>query len=193
MQSEQWDSISNTVNFNLEIETEKFGFLVPKNSKILDFGCGYGRNTDALYSLGYTNIQGIDSSKKMIDRGNSNFPHLPLSHNSKNTLPFKDGYFQSIIMCAVLTCIPNESSRNFMISELHRVLAPQGIIHIVEFCSETSKTFLSDIGVKMHYPSPDDFLESVAAFKTLDFKIKNTKTMSGRGANSLSFFGKKIT
>jgi len=40
---------------------------LPRNSKILDVGCGSGRSLHDLRSLGYTNSIGIDSSIKSIE------------------------------------------------------------------------------------------------------------------------------
>lgn len=41
---------------------------LPLDTKVLDFGCGYGRITRQLYNAGFKNILGYDSSRLMIAR-----------------------------------------------------------------------------------------------------------------------------
>ena len=73
MQSEAWDLVAMYVDFNLEIDTHEFMRLVPKDTTILDYGCGYGRTCEILNSMGYSNILGVDTSPEMIRRGNLRF------------------------------------------------------------------------------------------------------------------------
>ncbi|WP_345847279.1 class I SAM-dependent methyltransferase [Shewanella algae] len=43
MTAQLWDKVANQVNFNLEIDVQRFCQLVRPNARILDLGCGYGR------------------------------------------------------------------------------------------------------------------------------------------------------
>jgi len=63
MQTEKWNAVAQTVNVNLEIEIPEFARLVPKDTSILDYGCGYGRNCRKLMSIGYSNIIGCIITK----------------------------------------------------------------------------------------------------------------------------------
>ena len=40
---------------------------IPKESAILDLGCGTGRLVEAMFKDGYTDIQGIDASTRMLE------------------------------------------------------------------------------------------------------------------------------
>ena len=48
-----------------------------RNARILDIGCGYGRNLLALKQMGYENTQGIDISEEQVDYAQK---HLGLSN-----------------------------------------------------------------------------------------------------------------
>ena len=150
-----WDCVAELVNFNLPISSDAFIATVPFGSNILDFGCGYGRITQEISELGYSKIIGIDSSQEMINRGLSDYPKLDLRHLPTKTLPFANDEFDAIVLCAVLTCIPNQNARNNVLSELNRVLKPQGIIYLAEFCSDQSVRFVSSTGVPMWHSTKE--------------------------------------
>ncbi|GAB1065996.1 MAG: hypothetical protein SAqMacA_38650 [Shewanella algae] len=57
-----WDKVANQVNFNLEIDVQRFCHLVKPDARILDFGCGYGRIAKQLKQLGYPEVLGADPS-----------------------------------------------------------------------------------------------------------------------------------
>ena len=51
---------------NLSIKSlEKFSFLLPQNSKVLDIGCGGGQDSKFLSGKSF-NVLGIDISREMI-------------------------------------------------------------------------------------------------------------------------------
>lgn len=62
--------------------------LIQTGTSLLDFGCGYGGLLDALYRLGYENINGTDISQWAIEEGKRRFPHLKeqLQYYNRNLL-----------------------------------------------------------------------------------------------------------
>lgn len=117
-----WDSVANSVQFNLEISKTDLVRIIPFQSKILDFGCGYGRISDFLSSIGYRNFVGVDNSKEMITRGASEYPNLDLRYNNSNSLPFPDSDFDAVLTCAVFTCIDDLEVRKTVFSNLNIVI-----------------------------------------------------------------------
>jgi ubiquinone/menaquinone biosynthesis C-methylase UbiE len=190
-QNKTWNVVANDVNFNLEIDIEFFSKLVPLKSRILDYGCGYGRTSQTLFEAGYTNLTGVDSSSQMIHRGNLEYPHLSLISIDSPTLKYPDNHFDAIVLCAVLTCIPENQEKLVVIQELQRVLKPGGIVHIVEYCSEEDRIFKSKFGVMMHHQSSDELRILFNGFNKLRFNIAQSPTMSGNQAQAVSFFGQK--
>ncbi|MDE1330494.1 class I SAM-dependent methyltransferase [Vibrio aestuarianus] len=188
----EWDSVADQVNFNLRISACDFVAAVPFESKVLDFGCGYGRITKEISGLGYHKVVGIDSSKEMVNRGLSECPELDLRHLSTEILPFSDDEFDSIILCAVLTCIPDQSSRNNVLRELHRVLKPQGIIYLAEFCSDQSLRFVSGTGVSMWHSSKVELEGGLKDFYIESSRLVDNPTMSGHESKASHIIARKV-
>ena len=193
MQIETWNSVAHKVNFNLEINTPEFKRIVQRNTAILDYGCGYGRTCQVLNSMGYSNIVGVDSSPEMIQRGNSEYPHLSLLQSNEIEIECPDSHFGAIVLCAVLTCTPEYQAKVNILAEINRLLGHGGIIHMVEFCSEEEKTFESDFGVAMNHQQPSELKKLVGSFRELKSEIVKVKTMTGRKAKAISYFGEKST
>ncbi|HDM8045205.1 TPA: class I SAM-dependent methyltransferase [Vibrio campbellii] len=188
----EWDSVADLVNFNLQISANDFVAAVPFESKVLDFGCGYGRMTKEILELGYREVIGIDSSQEMVNRGLSECPELDLRHLSTEVLPFSDGEFDSILLCAVLTCIPEQSSRNHVLKELHRVLKPQGIIYLAEFCSDQSLRFVSGTGVSMWHSSKAELEGLLKDFDIESSTLVDNPTMSGHKSKASHIIARKV-
>ncbi len=191
MHKDKWDKVANEVDFNLEIDLQRFSSTVLREGKILDYGCGYGRISKQLWDHGYKNITGIDSSPNMIERGNREYPFLELSSFSGNTIPFPDKTFDAVVVCAVFTCITSKEARDAQFKELFRVLKSGGLLHMVEFCSESSKAFTSQVGVPMLYSSPQELKELADAMQLINEEVIQTKTMGGRSAGSYRLFARK--
>jgi ubiquinone/menaquinone biosynthesis C-methylase UbiE len=188
----KWDNVAETVDFNLEISTEYFTASVPKNAKVLDFGCGYGRITNQLYELGYHHLVGVDASLEMIKRGNSDYSSLDLRHLSGSTLPFSDNEFDSIVTCAVFTCIATQTERKYVIEELHRVLRPNGILYLAEFCSNNSLRFESSTGVPMWHSQQEELELMLEGFNIELSNVVESATMSGHASKASHIIARKI-
>lgn len=67
MNSDYWDSEGSKKTFTHEL-CKKWIEEIPKDTTVLDFGCGYGRITRQLYDVGFRNILGFDPSITMISR-----------------------------------------------------------------------------------------------------------------------------
>ena len=191
MSEHQWDKVADEVNFNLDIDLLRFTKEVAVDAKILDFGCGYGRISNALASHGYSNIEGVDSSLKMIERGQREFPELSLKHMTSEYLPYPDDSFDAVICCAVFTCIPSIEERAFQISEIYRVLKPSGLLHFVEFSADPSREFISTFGVAMCHSTPAELRQLTRMFSVSHEAITQTTTMAGNPAQCYSLLARK--
>ena len=104
----------------------------PQNARILDFGCGMGREAFNLYDMGF-NITGIDISvkaikgaKKFASESNRNITFL-LTNGID--LPFDDNSFDVVIIWnQTLGVIYGESNQVAFLKECKRVLKDNGII-----------------------------------------------------------------
>lgn len=102
-------------------------FLKNKEGKILDLGCGSGRNF-----IKNNNIEfyGVDFSKEMLKLAKINAQEkgidVHLIHSSASKLPFKNNFFNHAIYIAALHCIEKEKDRKDSLKELFRVLKKEG-------------------------------------------------------------------
>lgn len=62
------NNIEKIFNCNIDLQKEVYENL-PKNrnAKILDLGCGYGTFLNALRSLGYKNLYGVEIGKEQSE------------------------------------------------------------------------------------------------------------------------------
>lgn len=187
-----WDDVAAKIEFNLQLISELLINTVPYSSQVLDFGCGYGRITNELYNLGYENIIGVDSSFEMISRGKNEFPYLDLSHSKESRLPFSDASFDAIITCAVFTCIPDEKIRSNVVSELSRVLKPNGVIYLAEFCSDENLIFTAGVGVPMWHGTQTEIENIVNGFELEKSIVISNQTMTGHNSKACHVIARKI-
>jgi ubiquinone/menaquinone biosynthesis C-methylase UbiE len=108
---------------------------------ILDAGCGAGRNLHWFLRNNIT-IYGVDQNEQAISDLQSRYPLLAAERfrqSSVEKLPFEDNYFNHIISSAVLHFAKNTTQFHRMISEMTRVLRPDGSLFI---------RMTSDIGIE---------------------------------------------
>ncbi len=107
-------------------------FNLQLNSKVLEIGFGYGRETSQFCKLS-RHVNGIDiaesakdiATAKLREYGTTNFPRL-LAYDGRN-VPFKDGVFDFIYSCYVIQHMSKVNGIN-MIKEAARTLKPNGKI-----------------------------------------------------------------
>ncbi|MEP5231874.1 MAG: class I SAM-dependent methyltransferase [Alloalcanivorax sp.] len=191
MTSESWDNVASQVNFNLEIDRERFCGMVNRQAKVLDFGCGYGRIVKDLAECGYTDMTGIDPSHTMVERGRKILPGFSLLHSSEGVLPFEDHSFDAVVACAVFTCITSLEERAKAVAEIARVLKHGGILHIAEFCSEEGMVFTSGLGIPMRHSRAGELRELFGGFQCVHDEVIGASTMSGEKSQSYRAFLKK--
>ncbi|MCK5561965.1 MAG: class I SAM-dependent methyltransferase [Thermoplasmata archaeon] len=116
-------------------ESVEFIKTLPKGIRILDLGCGNGRNS--IY-IAQQNLEvvGVDFAIKMLKIANKKNLELK-SQTVPNflqadimELPFKDQTFDAALFIAALHHIPNEDYRLHVLEELFRCLKPGGQVLI---------------------------------------------------------------
>ena len=99
--------------------------------KILDAGCGYGRNLYWFYQNGF-NIYGIDKDSKSIAHLSTLYPNSKDNFvvSELDNLSFEDNFFDHIISNAVLHFAKNTDHFEEMFAELVRVLKVNGSLFV---------------------------------------------------------------
>ncbi len=104
------------------------------NSKVLDVGCGYGKNSAYMIKKGY-NVTGVDVAQFAVQRCQDNFPEhdflsIDILENS-----FKDKHFDSIIDAGALHVNDPALHRKFF-EQYHRILKDHATCFVRVFNSE---------------------------------------------------------
>ena len=98
---------------------------VGQNGKLIDIGCGTGRDMAWFESKDVT-VTGIDLSMGMLAYARENVLGSLVSMNMRN-LGFCDAYFDGVWCCASLLHLPKTEAA-FALQEIHRVLKPGGML-----------------------------------------------------------------
>ena len=106
---------------------------ITSEMRVLDAGCGGGRNLIYFFRSGF-NVSGVDQSSEAIAQIRSLAaqlaPHLPEDNfraAAIEQMPFDDESFDVVISSAVLHFARDEAHWHSMVREMWRVLKPGGI------------------------------------------------------------------
>ena len=210
-QEKYWDKVAEEKDFTTPFQMKLFKKNVSKEARILDIGCGYGRTLNELYCSEFTNLTGIDISKKMIDRGNRLYPHLSLQNiESGGNIPFEKHSFDVVVLLAVLTCIINNNEQEQLITEVLRVLQDDGIVYINDFLINSDQRNIDRYnlfeakykeygvfelqekeGIALRHYSRVRIDELTHNFKEIVFKPVIFNTMNGNKSNGFYYVGRK--
>ena len=207
-QKEYWDEVAEIKTFTHPIDLELINNFLNKQSRIVDFGCGYGRIVKQLTDLGFENVCGYDTSKELIARGISE-NNLALYHiDNPAELKLQDNSIDCIILFAVLTCIPSNEGQNGLINLLISKLKKGGVIYISDYYLQENSVEVeryeclngdkNNFGV-FKLPEGATFRHHTKEWiktltKDFDILIENpliVKTMNGNIANGFQIIGKK--
>lgn len=130
-QEKVWDSIAGRWNeYRTKPSVSVENFLKDKTGRVLDLGCGSGRNLKAfpLKNIDKTEIYALDFSENMLKYLIKNAKKMGLNiktiHSSSMNIPFENNFFDSAICIAMLHCLKKQDTKKTL-KELYRVLKPK--------------------------------------------------------------------
>jgi ubiquinone/menaquinone biosynthesis C-methylase UbiE len=102
-----------------------------KGDSILDAGCGNGRNLKWFYQNDF-NLTGIDINAERTAQAKEKYPKVSVNFSvaKLDDLPFSENSFNHILCCAVLHFAKSDEHFYSMITEMVRVLKPDGSLLI---------------------------------------------------------------
>jgi ubiquinone/menaquinone biosynthesis C-methylase UbiE len=135
-QEEVWDKIAKGWNKFREKPINELGeFLKDKKGKVLDLGCGSGRNFFKKKGLEF---YGIDFSEQMVKLARKK-PYKKVIKSNAWEIKFPDHFFDCALYISALHCIPSEENREKSLIELARVLKPKARAFISVWDKEQPK------------------------------------------------------
>jgi len=123
-QEKVWDRIAKPWKGfrNYEV-SHVLEFLEGKSGKILDLGCGSGRNFVEKKGLDF---YGVDFSKKMVALARERGIAREVKKGDVSSVPYDDGFFDYVIFNAVLHSVDSKKKRKKGLGEVYRVLKSGG-------------------------------------------------------------------
>lgn len=208
-QRNYWNSVADTKDFHSQFDMNMFSSLVNKDAIILDYGCGYGRTLMELQQYGYKNLVGLDFSEKMIERARKETSNIDFVIKDSKNIKFDDNYFDAVILLFVLASVYSDKEQNSIISDIKRVLKPNGYIFIGDaLINEDERnikrynefkdkygvygTFEGEDGLIARHLLTDRAEEITSNFEKVSFNKYVVKTQNGNTTNGFSFMGRNI-
>lgn len=205
-----WNEIGSKKNFEDPIYLEKIKQYYSKSVNILEYGCGYGRLMNILKEAGYNNVIGFDYSKKMIERGKKEHPHLNINFlENAPMIPLKKESVDLVVLSTILCSLVDIDEQVNLIDEMTRVLKPGGSIYVSDFMINKDKAFLDkyqkgfekfgewgvyttseDLTVRHH--STNWIMDLFSFFDILWFEQFDFKTMNNNPARTFHMLAQKI-
>jgi len=138
-QEKVWNAIAEEWRkYRVKPVKEAKNFIKKTKGRILDLGCGSGRN----FAKTKGTIYGIDFSQKMLkyakEYAKSKGFKVITKKASATKIPFKNNFFDRAIFISTLHCIKSKKSRERALKELNRVLK-QGAEAMISVWSRKQK------------------------------------------------------
>jgi SAM-dependent methyltransferase len=205
-QLEYWNAEGSRKPFAHPLNLQRVGRLLAADSRILDFGCGYGRSLGELLNAGYCNLVGFDFSPAMIAAARTRFPEIAFHELQSSTIPLPDSSVDGALLFSVLTCVPTDAGQRAIVAELRRVLRPGGLLYIsdlwlqhdernlIRYARDEAKygtygVFDLPEGVIVRHHDPK-WIESLTSdFETVALDHIEVVTMNGNPAKAFQWFG----
>ena len=182
-------------------------WLYPE-SRILDYGCGYGRTLGELFNEEYYDLIGLDFSPAMIAAARARFPEITFHQIESSTIPLPDASVDAVLLFTVLTCVPTDEGQRAIVKELHRVLKRGGLLYISDLWLQTDERNLTryardeqkygiygvfDLpeGVTVRHHDPKWIETLTRDFEMVALDEVEVVTMNGNPAKAFQWFGLK--
>jgi len=138
-QEDVWDELAVPwEEYRIDPLEEVIDFLRDKKGRILDLGCGSGRNFTRVLGT----IYAIDFSQNMLNLAKKKANRMGLdvefTQAQAQKIPYESNYFDTAIFIDALHCIKGEDERLKVAKELFRILKP-GAEAIITVWSRNSK------------------------------------------------------
>lgn len=169
--------------------TEEYQYLqnhTPKNSFVLDIGCGNGRNIETILSI-TKNVTGIDIEENAVKEAKEKFQHISEINIVKGSvfeLPFNNKSFDVVILMCTLVNFDNKKIE--ALREMKRVMNDTGKLIISVYSEDALENRLEQYK-KINLP-----IKGVAGNKVTFQDFSEAGTSEQFSLSDIETLGKKI-
>lgn len=118
----------NTADLHPKMEAQKFINTLPAQAKIIDIGCGPGRDAKVFSDHGLE-VCGIDFSSKMIEAAKQNAPNCSFYVMDIETLAFPSESFDGAWASCALLHVPKKNIP-LVLDKIYAILKPKGSLYL---------------------------------------------------------------
>ena len=177
----------NTVDVDFDRLRRKFVSYLPEHARIIDIGCGSGRDVKAFCDMGYDAV-GLDASEEMARVARKQLGVNVITGDMADWIAEEP--YDGIWCCAALLHLHEEEAERFL-SNLKANLKPGGVVFIS--VKEGIETGYDDKGRYMRNYTEEDLRERLRISGISIVDIERTEDQLGRKAiHWLNITGKKL-
>ncbi|MDG6220858.1 MAG: class I SAM-dependent methyltransferase [Candidatus Thermoplasmatota archaeon] len=170
---------------------------LPTSSRVLELGCGNGKNLEAMAKRGWE-VVGVDTSHSAIELckqrlSNLDRPPLLMVADARH-LPFPDNDFHCVFAIHLLGHLDSDDGK-VVLGEMMRVLKPGGLCHVVAFsihdarCGKGeevgSKTFRKGTGIITKYYEREELFVEIKEATGQDAAIRVSSWEANKPPNAV--------
>jgi SAM-dependent methyltransferase len=208
-QIDYWNRTGPEKPFQHPVNLDRLKEHLSPSSRILDYGCGYGRVLGLLSDHGYQKLIGFDPASAMIAAARVRYPAIDFHEQvAPPKLPLRDQSVDAALLFSVLTCIPTDEGQRAVVRELERVLRQGGLLYISDLWLQTDErnrkryernvskygkygVFDLPEGVTVRHHDGAWLEELTSNFRTAALDNIEVVTMNGNPAKAFQWFGMK--
>lgn len=208
-QVDYWDRVAGEKRFSHPLRVAWLARYLNAKSRILDYGCGYGRTLAQLRRSGYPNVVGVDFSEAMLARCHNEVSQPNVVLSDGHSIPLQTESCDAVLLFAVLTCIPADDEQHQQLAEALRVLRRGGMIYISDLLVNNDArnreryerdagrykcygVFELPEGVVVRHHSQEWIREITRPFAQLEYEPFTVTTMNGNSSAAFQYLGRKL-
>ncbi|TWO68528.1 class I SAM-dependent methyltransferase [Caenimonas sedimenti] len=203
-----WDGAAASKVFTHPLDIALLARNVAPDALVVDYGCGQGRLCAELRNAGYDNVIGLDFSPAMIARAREAHPGIRFEVIGEAGPTLPDGTVDCVLLFAVLTCIPDDTSQRALSVQLHRLLKPDGILYLSDYplqvdtrnadryakhaaAGEPFGVFMTEDGARVRHHTPEWLAGLFGAFERTESRKMEVVTMNGHRSDGFQWILKR--
>lgn len=128
---------------------KKFIESIPnkESKRILDAGCGNGKNTKFIFDSGFVDVFAIDICESFVEMSKKYFKwnrEYAIIQGDLRSTPYENSSFNHVISIAVIHHLTTDQDRKQCIDELIRITKPSGSI-LITVCSKEEPFYIKKV------------------------------------------------